>query len=836
VDALLLLAGEHIAMGSDKGYKLAKEALKISEEENYNDGRALSYLCFAMFEKDKALVKKNFDKGFEYVLLSSDVSVHKRAVGIMKMLFEDDYTVKMPDYLERMIPAAKKFNDPKLLGKIYREKAYSHYTEGDFNKAIDLFKLALVQFKRANMGSDIAGMTMNIGVIYFKTSQLDSSLKFYREAQAYFAGNKDLKNEANTITNIALTLEKMGKTEDALSLLETAVKKYKQSKEDALLAGAFENIGTLYEGRQDQTKAIEYIFKAVAIREKMKDTMQLSFSYTNLAQIYYNLNNFARSEFYARKAIQLAQMSHNKEILATGYANMGFLAEKKNQPDSVLYFQLVALKLREEMGMEIQVAESYYNLAEYYYDQNMNAKAEENYRRAVELSERNKDFEKLPKYQIGLARALMFTNQFNAALPLLKKAEKYLLESKRQEIKQVYESMSLCYNKTGNFKEAYRYLNLCKHISDSLADEEKGRVNAEMLEKYETDKKQKEISILTKDKELKHLQNLQQQERLDQQNKYLLIALGVLLVISFLAFFLFKSNREKKQANQIILAQKKEVEQQREIVTEKNNEIIDSIQYAKKIQDVLLVNQSVIANHFPEHFILFKPKDIVSGDFYQGYMIERRTEKEGGGSSHLSVSSLSRSSFYLVVGDSTGHGVPGAFMSLLNMSFFNEAIKERSIAEPDKILNYVRGRLVETVSKDGAQDGMDGVIICYNKATKKLTYAAAHNAPIVIREGKVLASSSDKMPVGKGVRNEPFTLFEIEIQKDDMIYLVTDGFQDQFGGEKGKKFMSKKFRELLAANSYESLQKQKETLENEFKTWTGNNSQVDDVTVIGIRI
>lgn len=816
-DALIVLAGEYVDLDPKKGISISKEALKISEDENYTDGLALSYMAIAIFQTETKAIEQQFNAGFEQALKSTNVTTIKKTINILKFLFEEKNHKKIPIYLDKLLPSVKKINNAELLAKIYREKAYYFYGIGNYNQSIDQFKLALAEYKKAKKGSETAGMTMNIGVLYFKASQLDSSLKFYNEAKIFFEKNKDLKNEASAITNIAMTLEKLGRVPDALILLKTAEKKYAAAKDQALLAAVYEIIATTYQDLGDLNTAINYTFKAANMRELEKDTSMLCNSYTNLAQIYFSLNNYDRSEYYSKKGIEISIKKHKKEVLASGYSNLGLLFDKKNMPDSNLYYQKLSLKIREEMGMEIEMAESYNNIAGYYFDSQNFTLASFNYKKAIELSEKNNSLEKLPNYLKGLAKCFLIDLKYNAALPLLLKAEKILLISKRQaELLEIYENIAICYNGINNYKMAYQYLNMNKQLNDSIFDTQKSKTNAELLEKYETDKKQKEISLLTKDKELKNLQYKQQQENLNQQRKLLIIALICFILLSCLAFFLFKSNREKKLANKIILSQKLEVESQKEIVEEKNNEIIDSILYAKKIQDVLLINTSLITKNFEDSFILFKPKDIVSGDFYWG------VEKED--------------LVFIAACDSTGHGVPGAFMSLLNMSFLNEAIKERNILSPDKILNYVRERLIETVSKDGAQDGMDGVVICFDRKKNKMSYAAAHNPPIIIREKTLLPLRSDKMPIGKGIKTEPFQLFELEIKPQDMIYLVTDGFYDQFGGPKGKKLKQKNLLPLLIDASNTNCKNQLTTLSNYFDTWKGNLEQIDDVTIIGLKV
>jgi serine phosphatase RsbU (regulator of sigma subunit) len=277
--------------------------------------------------------------------------------------------------------------------------------------------------------------------------------------------------------------------------------------------------------------------------------------------------------------------------------------------------------------------------------------------------------------------------------------------------------------------------------------------------------------------------------------------------------------------------------------------MIDSINYARRIQFALLAHNDLLQKYLPEHFILFKPKDIVSGDFYWATSVVSRSSSLVPGSDvadkkHFEASLQNKGTrnqelFYLAVCDCTGHGVPGAFMSLLNTSFLNEAINEKNIYEPGEIFNHVRKRLVENISQDGNKDGMDGTLIRFTKEdnnTIKLSYSAANNPPLIVSGNEIKYQPFDKMPVGQGEREDLFRTFDIRANKGDMLYLFTDGYPDQFGGPKGKKFKYKKLEQVLLQISSLPLQQQSAMLENSFNEWKGDLEQVDDVCIIGIRL
>jgi len=323
-----------------------------------------------------------------------------------------------------------------------------------------------------------------------------------------------------------------------------------------------------------------------------------------------------------------------------------------------------------------------------------------------------------------------------------------------------------------------------------------------------------------------------------------------------------RKNEQLVKEQNIILEQKvkartHELEEQKEIVEEKNKEIVDSINYAKRIQYTLLAPEAELKQYLPEHFVLFKPKDIVSGDFYwatavSGSMLEvpgsedpkKKREMAGLASpSEANPATRNPEYFYLAICDSTGHGVPGAFMSLLNISFLNEAITERQIRSPEKILNYVRDRLVESVSQDGQQDGFDGILLKIEingsqglTESLKIEYAAANNSPVLISNNILTDLPCDKMPVGKGEKDQSFTLHTVDMKKGDTLYLYTDGYPDQFGGPKGKKYKYKQLNNLLLETYTLSAESQKEILDKRFEEWRGELEQVDDVTIIGVRV
>jgi len=296
-------------------------------------------------------------------------------------------------------------------------------------------------------------------------------------------------------------------------------------------------------------------------------------------------------------------------------------------------------------------------------------------------------------------------------------------------------------------------------------------------------------------------------EMIESEQMVGLTNLFLLFTTTLLFFIVFRNDN---------IAFQKEIINQKEIIEKQRQESIDSINYAERIQYALLPGKTMLDKNLSEHFVLFKPKDIVSGDFYWA--------------------AQKNNTFYLAVCDSTGHGVPGAFISLLNIRFLNEALYAKNLSAPNEIFNYIRKQLIDKM--DGRNDGMDAILLKIEQTgpTQKIEYAAANNHPLLIRDNKIIPLPKDKMPVGKGERTESFTLQAFDMKKGDTLYLFTDGYADQFGGPKGKKFKYKQLESLLAANNGKPLSEQTKILDKAIIDWKGDLEQVDDILLMGIKI
>ena len=305
-------------------------------------------------------------------------------------------------------------------------------------------------------------------------------------------------------------------------------------------------------------------------------------------------------------------------------------------------------------------------------------------------------------------------------------------------------------------------------------------------------------------------------------------------VLLFSVWYYIKSREKKLQADKRklertvaertaeVVEEKKIVEAQKEVIEEKHKEITDSINYAERIQRSLLASEALLDENLGNYFVFFQPKDVVSGDFYW-------------------AAKLNTGSFLLLVADSTGHGVPGAIMSILNISSVEKAVEAQGLNEPAEILNYTRKKIIQTLKKDGSaeggKDGMDCSLVRFDAGKSEFTYAAANNYILLVRGNDLLELAPNKMPVGKhDKQDQSFTQHVVATQPGDVVYMITDGFADQFGGPKGKKFMHRQLKALLISIGGLPVSEQKQKIADALKAWKGDAEQVDDITVVGVRI
>jgi len=596
---------------------------------------------------------------------------------------------------------------------------------------------------------------------------------------------KGKKGLADAYNNIGFMYNNQGDIPNALDYFGKSLRMQEELGDKEGIAELMSNIGVIYYFQNELPKALDYYLKSLKLREALGDKNAIANSLNNIGNLFYTQKNMQRALYYSARSLKLQQEIGDKEGMAYSLNNLGGIYFNKGDIDKALDYYLQSKATREEIGDQQGISASMHNIATIYLKRASGGDKQKNLALSLAYTDSS----------LALAKKLGFPANIRNAERLLSKID----------------------SAKGNFASAWEHYKQFIFYKDSINNEANHQASIKSQLKYVFDKKE----AIIKEQQDKERAVGREKHRV-QQIIIWCVAGGLVLVLVF-SFFIFRSLVQNRKANKIISSQKKLVEDKNQIIEEKQKEIIDSINYAKRIQYSLLAHEDFLKAHIPNHFVYFNPKDIVSGDFYWA------TKKDN--------------KFYFAVCDSTGHGVPGAFMSLLNIGYLSEAINEKGIEKPNEIFNYVRQRLIDNISKDGQKDGFDGILICMESPSMeekdgrlRITYAAANNKPLLINDGQVKELSSDRMPVGVGERKEEFNLFTIDVQPGDMLYLYTDGYADQFGGEKGKKFKYKTLNELILKHHTNELKEQHAILKSTFEAWRGNLEQVDDVCIVGIKL
>lgn len=659
----------------------------------------------------------------------------------------------------------------KLLGDISWELLSS-----DINLSLMYAEKELELAAKINSLKDIAQAESDIGNIYNRKADYPNALIHYYKALDLRQKLKQPVKVAGIYTNIATVMMRQNKFKEALDINFKSLKIFEDIEDINKQALVLGNIGNLYYNLNQNKQALYYFTKGLGLAKQIKNKSSEANISVNIADLKYEEKNYTSAEYYYNGALKIYKETDDKYSMAAVYNNLGNILTNKNDFVGAIKYYDLSLQQRIVLEDDFGIAQTHSTIGE--------------------LNKKQK------KYQEAL-------QHFNVSLEIFKKTKSTL------QLEKIYKLLAETDQLAGDLNSSVKNYQLYIEIKDSIYEKDLSQQFVEMNTKYETEKKQKQNELLT-------TKNKLSEETIKEQKIFSYFIITALLLLSGLAYFIFRGLKQQKKANRIISKQKIEVEYQKSLVEEHQRETIDSINYAKRIQYALLANKELLSKNLPDHFVLFKPKDIVSGDFYWATQHNNK--------------------FYLAVCDSTGHGVPGAFMCLLNMGFLSEAIKEKNISEPNEVLNYVRQRLIDSIGNDGQQDGMDAILICIDIGLSVqndsliITYAAANNEPVLIRDNQIISLPKDKMPVGKGEKTDSFKLQTINCQKGDTLYLYTDGYADQFGGPKGKKFKYKPLNELLLSVNKESSIKQRDLLIEHFTDWKGNLEQVDDVCIIGIKI
>ena len=555
----------------------------------------------------------------------------------------------------------------------------------------------------------------------------------------------------------------------------------------------------------DPEKFAQFALESVKYAEQSEDKYLICYARTQLGNVYRFNGEYDKAMEEYKYSEHVAKIAGDTLQWSRTLNNIGIIHMIQAEYDIGIEYWLKSLDLKIMIGEEQAAASTMSNIALYYKDIGRYYEAKEYLDKSLEINLKNKDYESVAFNYTVIGDMYWRMDIPAKAVPAYKLSIAYSDSINTYfDKKEAFIGLSRVLDSLGKYKEALYYQRQYTELMDEMYSENRERITREMTTQFETEKKEKENELLKSENDAKDAQIALE----EANNRYLI--LGLILAGGIVVLVIFMLNRVRSAKNQ--------VEEQKHIVEEKNREITDSISYAKRLQDAILPTEDAINQIFKDSFVLYLPKDIVAGDFYWLYEFGNKV--------------------MFAVADCTGHGVPGAMVSVVCNNALNRSVREFNLTDPGQILDNVTDLVIETFEKstEEVKDGMDISLCVYDFENNHLTYAGANNGLYHISDGKLNEIRPTKQPVGKYADRMPFESHQIKFKKGDLFYQFTDGYADQFGGEKGKKMKYKTFKNILLNNCDKGMKIQQIALVKNFDTWKGELEQIDDVCVFGVRV
>jgi serine phosphatase RsbU (regulator of sigma subunit) len=632
-------------------------------------------------------------------------------------------------------------------------------------------KLAKEDTLKVNLLNDVTWQ-------YLK-SNTDKAQQYGEQALALAKKLKFGKGEARSHLNLGNLHYVLGDYKTSLDHYLAAEHYYTSVNDKKGIANCLLAVGNIYYAQQNFDEALKYQLRSLKIREEMGDKAGISGNYTNLGNIYFERKEFDKALDYHQRSIVLKEELGDKKGLSSSYGNIGNIYYELGKYNLALDYTLKATGIRYALGNKSGLAQSYVSLGQIYDKMGKTDKAIQSYKDAIATAE-----------EINF----------------------------KDGVKSGYQALAAAYEQKKDIPKAYEAYKRYSQLKDSLMNESTSKQLTEVNAKFESEKKEKEIALLTKNKEIDRLELQRREDKLKKQQIIVVFVIVALLGILLFSYVLYNRYQLKKKANY-------KLEEAYSQIEERNKDITDSIKYAKRIQEAIFPGFENLKEVFSDSFVLYRPKAIVSGDFFW-------LHKYG-------------DNYLLAVADCTGHGVPGALMSIVCYNLINQAVSERKLTQPSHILTYLDQGVRETFKRPGEhhlRDGMDIAFCNIDVRKGEIEFSGANNPVWIARtsvEGKkeIIELKGNKQPIGlfRDV-SDTFVSKALQISKGDTLYLFTDGYADQFGGPEGKKFKYKRLKELLFSISDLKMSEQHAIIEKRLEEWKGDYEQVDDILLMGVRI
>ena len=687
-------------------------------------------------------------------------------------------------------------------------------SQADDIPKVDSLRVAFDYSENATERIDIQ---LQIAHHYYNIRSIDTAIFEYHKALNLIPKDS-LQQQANVLGYLANAYRKVEDMDNVMKAEKMALNLYQKANANpSKIARKFALVGRTYYDNAQYDSAMTNYMEAKKIYETNEIIDEdYGFLLHFIGSVFKRQGNIDKACEYYHEEIAYGKQHNMKIIEVEGRYLAGVCIE---DPRERLNNDLACLEIYTELEKERMMALMYTLIADNYNEMDMldsalywEQKCLAAYRELGEISH-------LSAVLSQLGGMYIKKGDFKEAEKYLKEAEEVALKSgikKHFRLWDIYQNYFQLNYEKGNYKKAVDYQQLMYAHRDSAQDQEHQDAIQEMEMIYNDEKQKAELAILQKDKDLAEKEKqLAREEAASQSFIKKLFMIGGIIVL-LLGVFVFMKYRESQKQKLIISEQKRQMEFQKELVEEKNKDIMDSMTYASSIQQAIITSKEYIGQMFKDFFIFYKPRDIVSGDFYWAY------ETEGGKK-------------LIAVGDCTGHGVPGAMMSMLGTALLNEIVIEGKTYDPKEVLNKLRDQIKKSLKSDQRRDGMDMSFCCIEK--DELTFSGANLPLYVLRGGELLQLKGSKQAIGYQPTEEiPFSNEKIKLQPHDKIYLFSDGYADQFGGPKGKKYKYKTFRERLQQISSTPLNQQQKLIDDEFETWKGDLEQLDDVCVLGFEV
>ena len=586
---------------------------------------------------------------------------------------------------------------------------------------------------------------------------------------------------------------------------KTVAQKIKFKKGEAY---ALNNIGIIHDYLGQYAEAMEYYFEALPLQKAINEQEGLAYTYNNIGLIYSNQNNFEKALYYYNLSIEIRKKNNDSRGLSSLYNNVGIVQMNQDKYEEALKSYQASITIDSLIKEEYGLSASYSNVGLIYLDLKDYPSSLIYFEKALAIRQKLNDKRGIANSFNNIGTLYSIQNKKNEAIEILKKGLKIGLEMGAKDLIQYsYQQLHLIYAEQNDYKNSLDCYKKYVIYGDSITNElnTKKQTEAEMQFTFDQEKakerlrQEKENLIIEQDK---------------RQQTYLVWTL--IFILSLVVIFSFFLNKRWK----IEKAQKHIIEEQKSIVEIKNREILDSITYAKRIQTAILPPDKIVKEYLINSFIYYQPKDIVAGDFYWIQPFENE--------------------ILFAVADCTGHGVPGALVSVVCHNALNRSVREFGLYEPAQILNKTRELIIHEFQKsdENVNDGMDISICRLNLDTLELQWAGANSPLWIIKNGvsEIIEHKASKQPIGQFTSYLPFDNVVIQLDKLDTLYLFSDGYADQFGGAEGKKLKTKGLREILLSINHLTMGEQRLEIEKIFENWMGANEQLDDVCVIGIQL